>query len=86
MLGEVPLQGEEASLPHGVVVTGSESSESPAMGKVTSKGMSRPTSSQSAGSGVVQQDSERAGDVLLLSVTSTFVPGEPPVTTLHLGG
>ena len=70
VLGEVPLQGEEASLPQGVVV----SSESPATEEMMSKGMMRPTSNQSAGSGVVQQDSKR--DVLPLSVTSTLVPGE----------
>ena len=86
MLGEVPLQGEEVSLPQGVVVPEGEGAESPAAGKATPKGMSRSTSSQSSSSGVVEQDSERAGICHHLSVTSMVMPGEPQVITLHLGG
>ena len=77
---------EEASLPQGVVVPGSKSSESPAMVEAASRGMKKPASCQSASSVVVQRDTEGAGDMPPLSVISTFVAWEPQVITLHLGG
>ena len=86
VLEEVPLQPEEASLPEEAVVPGSRCWGSSAMGNAAPRGTRKPTSSQSVSSGVKQGNSDEARDVPLLSVISTFVPGEPQVITLHLSG
>ena len=86
MLEEVPLQSEEACLPQGAVVPGSKCSGSSAMGEAVPRGMKKPASSQSVSSGVEQWSSDEARDVLLLSVISMFVPGEPQVISSHLSG
>ena len=86
MLEEVPLQSEEVSLPPGAVVPGSRCSGSSAMWEAVPWGMKKSAARQSVGSGMEQGNSDMARDALPLSVISTFVPGEPQVITLHLGG
>ena len=83
-LEEVPLQPEEAGMPEGAVVPecrGSSSAEG-----VAPEGMRKPASGQAHSSGMGQINSDGAREVPPLSVVSTFVPGEPQVITLHLGG
>ena len=86
VLEEVSLQPGEASLPEGVVVLGSRCLGTSAIGEAAPRGMRKPASSQTISSGMWQEDGDEAGDVPPLSVISTFVPGEPQVITLHLGG
>ena len=81
VLEEVPLQPGEGGMPEGVEVP--ESMGTSSMGP---EGMRKPASSQTFSSGMGQEDGDGARDVPPLSVISTFLPGEPQVITLHLGG
>ena len=85
-LEEIPLQPVEAGMQEGAVVPGSSSMGTSPMGGAVPVGMRKPESSQTFSSGMGQEDSDGAGDVPPLSVIFTFVPREPQVITLHLGG
>ena len=83
---EVPLHPGEAGMPEGAVVPGSSSMGASSMGGAAPGGMRKPVSSQIFSSEMGQENSDGARGVQLLSFISSFVPGEPQVITLHLGG